>query len=170
MDERQFYSLFASMCFVLVGLWWTVLDRRADWRRDPARRGRAAAVMAAFLLPGAMGMGAQIAPEPVWWRSIFAVISVVGAAASWRLFRSERGYAARPVSRWQWGLVVGYLLVAVVSVVPGVGSLVRLSDVQVAAFVLVAVVLLGHALAWEFLSAPDEVEPLPAASRGAAGR
>lgn len=38
LDLASFYSLMAETCFTLAGLWWTVVDKHPEWKRDRRRR------------------------------------------------------------------------------------------------------------------------------------
>ena len=38
MDLSTFYALMSATCFTLVGLWWTVIERRPEWREEPRLR------------------------------------------------------------------------------------------------------------------------------------
>ena len=51
MDLAGFYSLMAVTCFTLVGLWWTVVERHPEWKRDAKARRLAGGVYLSFLLP-----------------------------------------------------------------------------------------------------------------------
>lgn len=159
MDPIQFYGLFSTTCFVLVGLWWTVVVTRSDWHVDPLWRGRAGGVLLGLLLPAVMGVGAQISPTTSWWRATFAVTSVVGAATTLRLVAAERTIVTAPALRGpahrnRWLGAALYALVFAVSLIPGIGAIVGLSDLQISAFLLGALVLLANALAWELLTSP----------------
>ena len=60
MDLSTFYALMSATCFTLVGLWWTVIERRPEWREEPRLRRLAGGTYLSFLLPGLMSMFAQI--------------------------------------------------------------------------------------------------------------
>ncbi len=158
MDPIQFYGLFTTTCFLLVGLWWTVVVTRSDWHADPLWRGRAGGVLVGLLLPAIMGLGAQISPSTSWWRATFAVTSLVGAATTLRLLIAERSNAGSPLpgpahrNRWLGAALYG--LVFAVSLIPGAGAVTGLSDLQISAFLLGALVLLANTLAWELMTSP----------------
>ena len=53
----SFYSTAAQLSFVLLGLWWVVVQFKFDrWRHDPARRRMAYDISSFFLLPGLMSL------------------------------------------------------------------------------------------------------------------
>lgn len=93
MDIGLFYGLFSAICFTLVGLWWSVVERRADVRTDPRARRDAGAIYLTFLLPALMGLFAQIGglDSPVFWRVSFVVIALIG----WRAWFASRSGRAR---------------------------------------------------------------------------
>jgi hypothetical protein len=84
MDVNQFYGFFSTTCLALVGLWWAVLDRRRDLLEDSERRRESGAVHLTFLLPGLMGLFAQVGgtTNPAVWRISYVLFAVLGAAAT----------------------------------------------------------------------------------------
>lgn len=150
MDVSTFYALFSTTCFTLVGLWWGVTLRDPGWVGDPERRRAIGGVYLAFLLPGLMGLFAQVggATQPEVWRISFVLVAVVGAAATLRLLASttQPGLTAIRV-----GSVVVYVLVVMLGAFPTAAELVGLKPIQVAALLLVLLVALGRALVWHFL-------------------
>ena len=92
MNTDAFYSIVSGICFALTGLWWTVVESRKDWIKDPQLRSLAGGVYASFLVPGVMSLGAQIGGDnKLVWRSVFVV-------ADAGVFRRQRGlyYAGIP--------------------------------------------------------------------------
>ena len=76
MDVSTFYALFSATCLALVGFWWGVVQANPSWLRDPGRRSAVGGVYLSFLLPGLMGLFAQVGrPAPPrsggsassWW-------------------------------------------------------------------------------------------------------
>jgi hypothetical protein len=49
MTLEGFYEVLAGICFVMTGLWWTVVEGRKDWLRNPIMRNLAGGVFASFL-------------------------------------------------------------------------------------------------------------------------
>lgn len=154
MDLGTFYAVVAGTCFTLVGLWWNVVERRPDWLADPGLRRLVGGVYLSFLLPAAMSLFAQINPsEPLIWRVTFVAASGIGAYSTLRLIRVDRQVGTPgPIRRHRWLVALVYGLVAVLGAVPELAGLVGLSAPQAAAFLLVLLVLLAHALTWEFLT------------------
>ena len=154
MNVSTFYALFSTTCLALVGLWWGVVDRRRDLTGDAAGRRAAGGVYLSFLLPGLMGLFAQVGQtSPAVWRAAFLLLALVGCGSTLTLVRREAG-ARQPgfFAANRWLVALAYAVVAVVAVLPasalaGVG----LAPVQGAALGLIVVVLLGHGLAWELL-------------------
>lgn len=154
MDLSTFYAVVAGTCFTLVGLWWNVVERRPDWLADPNLRRLVGGVYVSFLLPALMSLFAQIDPsEPLIWRVTFVVASAVGAWSTLRLIRVERRVSAPGLlRRHRWLVAVVYGLVAVLGVVPELAGAVGMAAPQAAAFLLVLLVVLAHALTWEFMT------------------
>lgn len=157
MELGTFYALFSATCFTLVGLWWNVIERRPDWSRNPAHRRMAGGIYLSFLLPGLMGLLAQVSPLTPWmWRGTFAVVAAVGCWATVRLVRADvTASLAGPFSRNRWILLVAYGLIVVLAVFPDSVGRMGLTPLQVAAILLIVIVLIGHGLTWEFMARPD---------------
>lgn len=156
MDLESFYSVLATACFTLIGLWWAAMQIRQDWLEDEKLRQLAGGIYLAFLLPGAMSLGAQIGGEnKLVWRSIFAVTSVIAIFALLRLMRvTSGGKTLGRMHNMRWLLVLIYVLVLVTALFPDLGKPLGLSALQVESFLLTLLVLGGHGLAWELLSKP----------------
>jgi hypothetical protein len=154
MDIGTFYSLFSATCFTLVGLWWNVVERRAEWATDPRRRRLAGGIYATFLLPGVMGLFAQVSPEsPAMWRSTFAVVAIVGAVTTLRLIGIERGSSLPgPFTRNRWAVALLYLAILVLGLFPAAAAPLGAAPIQVAATLLIGLVVIGHGLTWEFMT------------------
>lgn len=154
MDLSTFYAVVAGTCFTLVGLWWNVVERRPDWLADEQLRRLVGGVYVSFLLPALMSLFAQIDPsEPLIWRITFVLASAIGAWSTLRLIRIDRQVDSPGlVRRHRWLVALVYGLVAVLGVVPELAGQVGLSAPQAAAFLLVLLVVLAHALTWEFMT------------------
>ncbi len=156
MDLGTFYALMAGTSFTLVGLWWTVVERRPAWRTDPVRRRLAGGTYLSFLIPGLMSTLAQISPEtPLLWRTSFAAAAVLGLVSTVQLMRVEASGHPGPFRRNRWLVGVVYLAILVLGVAPELVRGLGLVPLQVGAVLLVTLVLLAHALTWEFLMEPD---------------
>lgn len=155
MDLAAFYSLMAVTCFTLVGLWWTVVERHPEWKQDQPSRRLAGGVYLSFLLPGLMSTFSQVDPSnPLIWRISFGVTAGVGAVSTLMLIRIDRGAGRGLFRRNRWLVVVLYLLVLVLGVFPAAAAAIGLTALQSAALALIALIILGHGLAWEFMMEP----------------
>jgi hypothetical protein len=158
MNLDAFYSILSGICFALTGLWWTVVEGRKDWLKNPQMRSLAGGVYASFLIPGVMSLGAQIGGEnKLVWRMVFAAAALLGMFFTTRLLFHMRklpqpGFFAR--SRWL--VILVYALVLVLGVFPELAAPSGLKPIQVEAFLLCMIILTGHGLAWEMMTrAPD---------------
>ena len=162
MDVSTFYALVSATCFTLVGLWWTVVERNRPWLRDPTTRRRVGAIYQSFLLPALMGLFAQVGgtETPIFWRASFVVIAAAGAIGTVRMLRAARADPDAGVfARLWWASAVVYALIAVVGVAPEIARSVGLTPLQAEATMLILLVALAHAVAWEFMTRrhdPDE--------------
>lgn len=159
MALSTFYAVVSATCFTLVGLWWSAVDRRRELLRDKETRRLVGGVYLTFLLPGVMGLFAQISPDerPGVWRTTFAVTAAVGAWSTFRLMYAAHAPIRGPLHQHRWVVGVVYLLVALVALVPAVAVAVGLTGLQGAALALSALVVMAHGLAWELLT--NEPEP-----------
>jgi hypothetical protein len=160
MDLSTFYAVVSATCFTLVGLWWAAVDRRRELLVDPGSRRLVGGVYLTFLLPGVMGLFAQVDPvRSAVWRTTFGFIAVVGASSTLRLIRADRGPGVRgPFRRHRWLIVVLYGAIVVLGVAPEVTQPVGLTGLQSAALAVVCLVVLAHGLAWELLTTTDVPE------------
>ena len=153
MDLTGFYGILAGLSFTLLGLWWVTCQARMSWLLDRVGRGMAYVVSLHFALPGAMSLLSLIAPDvPLLWRVTFVTAGLSGAVgtalitATMRRRTSDAGLLAA----MQWIALPLYAAVAVVALAPdlvrGVG--IGLSALQVEAFMLVLLILLGTQSAW----------------------
>lgn len=151
MDVSTFYALFSTSCFVLVGLWWGVIQRDTAWVADPRRRNAVAGVYLAFLLPALMGLFAQVGgtEDPAIWRTSFVVIAIVGGLATGRLLTDRTGLG---VTAMRSGTIVAYAAIALLAAFPGIAGSVGLRAIQAEALMLIVLVAMGHALVWWFLT------------------
>lgn len=163
MDVSTFYALFSATCFTLVGLWWTVVERNRPWLRDPTTRRRVGAIYLSFLLPALMGLFAQVGgtETPLFWRTSFVVIAATGAIGTVRMLRAARADPDAGVfARLWWASAAIYAVIAVVGVAPEVAGTVGLTALQAEATMLILLVAIAHAVAWEFMTrrAPSETD------------
>ena len=75
MDISTFYGFTSATCFTLVGLWWSVVQSKPEWKTDEAKKRLAGGVYASFLIPGLGIMGAAVSgflsPFAGWFFLIF---------------------------------------------------------------------------------------------------
>jgi len=157
MDTNNFYALFSATCFVLVGLWWNAVATRPQAVKNLVMQENAMGVYFSFLIPGMIGLGAQVAgSEGSLWRWVFAVGSVVGAMMWTQLIRSfppkegKIGFFRRN----RWIVVVLYLVILGGSI--GIDNLVMslgITPSQFEGFMMCLLVLMGHGNSWEILMA-----------------
>ena len=169
MDLSTFYAVVSATCFTLVGLWWTALDRRRELLATDEARQLVGGVYLTFLLPGVMGLFAQVDPGSPWlWRSTFGLVALLGAWSTLRLIRADRAPSdvsapgvRGPFRRHRWLVAVLYGVIVVLGVAPELGTAVGLSGLQAAALAVVCLVVLAHGLAWELLTTTPDVRGRP---------
>ena len=149
-DISTFYALFSATCFTLVGLWWGVIQRSTRWVRDPAQRRAIGGVYLAFLLPGLMGLFAQVGgvENSLVWRLSFVLIAAVGSVTTARLFAVDKDLGVRSIRA---GAAAIYALVVIIGAFPQFAGVLGLQGLQAEALLLVILVALGHALVWRFM-------------------
>lgn len=154
MSLDAFYQALSGICFVMTGLWWTVVEGRKDWLRSPTMRNLAGGVYASFLIPGAMSLGAQIGGEnKLVWRAVFAIAAILGMYYTTRVLAiTLRDGQGGPMARSRWVVVLLYVLVLVFGVFPELAAPSGLKPIQVEAFLITIIVLTGHGLAWELMT------------------
>lgn len=154
MTLEAFYEILSGICFALTGLWWTVVEGRKDWLKEPIMRSLAGGVYASFLIPGVMALGAQIGGEnKLIWRMVFGVAALFGMFFTVRLLSRLRklpqpGFFART----RWLVILVYTVVLVLGIEPRLATPTGLAPIQVEAFLLCLIVLTGHGLAWEMMT------------------
>ena len=153
MDVSTFYALFSATCFTLVGLWWNVVQSRPTWMREPELRRAVGGVYLAFLLPGLMGLFAQVgvAGSTPFWRISFVVVAAVGLVTTLRALPHSRRSGIDDTPH-RVAAVVLYALVALVGLFPEAGKPFDLTGIQVEAILLILLVLIAHGLVWRFMT------------------
>jgi hypothetical protein len=156
MDISTFYAVTAATCFTLVGLWWSVVKSKPEWLRNESTRRLAGGVYASFLIPALMSLGAQIGgTNHVIWQVIFIIAAGAGIVFSSRLIQLTR--AANPngaFSKNSWTVPFLYGIVLVFAMFPGLARVVGLEPLQMEGLLLCLLILVAHALTWEFMTAP----------------
>ena len=102
-----------------------------------------------------MGLFAQVGGTevPLFWRASFVVIAAVGALGTVRLLRAGRNDPDAGIfARLWWASAVLYAVIAVVGVAPELARTVGLTPLQAEATMLILLVAIAHAVAWEFMT------------------
>jgi len=154
MDINTFYAVTSATCFTLVGLWWSVVKDKTEWFKDEATRRLAGGVYASFLIPALMSLGAQVGGEgSVIWNVVFFAAALVGINSTTRLIRKTNSANANgPFSRNRWIVPLLYGIVLLFAIFPGLAGVVGLKALQVEGLLLCILILIAHALAWEFMT------------------
>jgi uncharacterized membrane protein len=153
MDVSTFYALFSATCFALLGFWWNLLQVNSHWLRSTETRSAVGGVYLSFLLPGLMGLFAQVGQAgstPVW-RVSFAVVAAVGLFTTLRALPHSRRPGVDD-TRYRIAAIVLYALVALVGLFPEIGKLFDLAGIQVEAILLILLVVIAHGLVWRFMT------------------
>jgi hypothetical protein len=157
MDTNTFYAVTAATCFTLVGLWWSVVKDKTEWFRNEAMRRLAGGVYASFLIPALMSLGAQIGgTNHLIWQAIFVVAAGAGIVFSSRLIQLTR--AMNPggaFSRNSWAVPLLYGFVLFFALFPNLARFIGLEPLQMEALLLCLLILIAHALTWEFMTKPE---------------
>ncbi|GAB7039530.1 MULTISPECIES: hypothetical protein [Catenuloplanes] len=168
MDVGQFYAAVAGINFTLLGLWWVAVTERRQLREGgPRVRRMAYTVSLQFLIPGALSLLAQVAPNvPAFWRTAFALAGLLGAVSVLMLSPAvarENEMTRRGARLLRFLSLPVYLLIAVVALLPFEGL--PLTPLQIEGVMLAVLVLLGAQTAWTVgLAAPAEPEPATTAA------
>ncbi|MBI5935221.1 MAG: hypothetical protein HY867_16085 [Chloroflexi bacterium] len=155
MEPNAFYALFSTTCFALVGLWWNAVSARIKAFKEPRMKQNATGVYFSFLIPGMMGLGAQVAgAENAFWRVVFVAGAAIGIIVWVRIVRG----ADKPnetqgfFRRHRWVMIVLYALIALGSLgADRALAFTGVTPIQVEAFLMCLLVLAGHGLSWETL-------------------
>jgi hypothetical protein len=161
MNQEVFYATAAALCFTLLGFWWVVVQfRHAELTRTPATRAFALLVSLQFMLPGFISLASLAAGEGPLWRLVFASAGLAGFASVLVAVRRGAGSSALGlVGRIAWFAAPAYALLTAVAIAPEAVRSLGLVPLQVEAFILVALLLLGVLIAWFlFVQPPDGAE------------
>ena len=160
---QEFYAVFTTVSFFLVGLWWNVIkDRQAEWMNRPNARRMAYTIYLAFLIPGMMSLGAQLSADLKFlWRVIFVIVGVLGIWIT--LVQIPNVGRLYPntwfVRRARWLIVGFYLVLIVFASWPGLERFYApLKPLQIEALLLSTMMFLGVNMAWEFMAQPKLIQ------------
>ncbi|MBV6394529.1 MAG: hypothetical protein HFACDABA_00094 [Anaerolineales bacterium] len=154
MDPNAFYALFSTTCFALVGLWWNAVSARLKDFRETRIKQNATGVYFSFLIPGMMGLGAQVtgADTPLW-RAVFVIGAIIGIFVWVNMIRSSpKATSPGFFHRNRWLVVALYVVILIGSF--GMDKLalsLAIQPIQVEAFMMCLLVLTGHGISWEVL-------------------
>jgi len=159
MDINTFYAVTAATCFTLVGLWWSVVKSKPEWLRNETTRRLAGGVYASFLIPALMSLGAQIGgTNHLIWQAVFIVAAGAGIVFSSRLIQLTR--LANPngaFSKNSWTVPLLYAIVLLFALFPGFARILGMEPLKLEGLLLCLLILVAHALTWEFMTAPNTV-------------
>ena len=156
MNQETFYATSSALCFTLLGFWWVVVQfRHGALTRTRAARLFALFVSLQFMLPGFVSLASLAAGEGPFWRLVFVTAGVAGLAsaiAAW-LARSDMPGTVVVLALLSAPL---YLILTAIAVSPDLVRNAGFVPLQVEAFVLIGLLLIGVLVAW-FLF----IEPVP---------
>jgi hypothetical protein len=158
MDISTFYAVTAATCFTLVGLWWSVVKSKPEWLRNETTRRLAGGVYASFLIPALMSLGAQIGgtTTPLLWQVVFIIAAGAGIMFSSRLIQITRlANLNGAFSKTSWAVPLLYAIVLLFALFPNLARLLGLEPLQMEGLLLCLLILIAHALTWEFMTAPS---------------
>ncbi|MDP9793573.1 hypothetical protein J2S43_002085 [Catenuloplanes nepalensis] len=165
MDVGQFYAAVAGINFTLLGLWWVAVTERRQLREGgPRVRRMAYTVSLQFLIPGALSLLAQVAPDiAAVWRTAFALAGALGAASILMLSPAvarENEMTRRGARLLRIFGIPLYLLIAVYALIPFQGM--SLTPLQIEGIMLSLLVFLGAQTAWTvgMATPPDSPQAL----------
>lgn len=153
MDTNAFYALFSTTCFALVGLWWNAVAARIKAFKEPNLKQAATGVYFSFLIPGMMGLGAQIAgADNAWWRVVFVLGALAGILVWVNIVRNAQKVGTGFLRGKRWVVIALYALILIGSLGADKALLATgITPIQVEAVWLCLLVLAGHAMSWETL-------------------
>ena len=157
MDLNTFYAVTSATCFTLVGLWWSVVKSKPEWLANEVTLRLAGGVYASFLLPALISLGAQIGgTNHLIWQGVFIIAAVGGIWFSSRLIQLTR--TAKPngaFSQNSWTVPLLYGIVLVFALFPDLARILGLEPLQMEGLLLCLLIMVAHAMTWEFMTAPS---------------
>lgn len=154
-----FYATLSQLCFVLLGLWWVVLQFRHDaWVRHPGLRRIAYSHSLYFILPGTMSLLALISDASLVWRGSFAVGGIIGAVEMVQIVLQGRGrgegVTVRELANGAVFLI--YLAVILFAISPELARSLGFEPLQVEAVLLSVLIFIGVQIIWMFFAEPGK--------------
>ena len=165
-----FYSTVAQVCFVLLGLWWVVVQFKFEpWMGDPRRRRTSRHVSLYFLLPGIMSLFALLSSRiTTLWRIGFGAAALLGVAEA-ILALLGPNHETRPSRRATTALTgLMYLLIAIVALAPSIASGLpgEPKRIEVEGILVSILLFVGTAYAWVmFIELPAATGDAPGTNR-----
>jgi hypothetical protein len=148
MDLTAFYATVSGVGFTLLGLWWIVVDKHPEWfeRRDTALM--AYVISLQFIIPATASLLSLVAAElPGLWRTVFAVLGLVGIAGAVLVARVVRGTPGVSAAALLSALPV-YVAMVIVAVLPPLDL--GLTPLQLEALLVALMLVLGLHAVWFF--------------------
>ena len=151
MELDTFYATVSGVGFTLLGLWWVVVDKHPEWFQEPTTALMAYVVSLQFIVPATSSLLSLAAPDaPAVWRTVFVLLGLVGVAGA--VLVAVTLAATQPgvsIVALILSLPV-YLGIILVALVPGIGSGLDLTGLQLEAFLFAMVLVLGLHAVWFF--------------------
>jgi hypothetical protein len=151
MELDTFYATVSGVGFTLLGLWWVVVDKHPEWFQEPTTALMAYVVSLQFIVPATSSLLSLAAPDaPAVWRTVFVLLGLVGVAGA--VLVAVTLAATQPgvsIVALILSLPV-YLGIVLVALVPGIGSALDLTGLQLEAFLFAMVLVLGLHAVWFF--------------------
>jgi hypothetical protein len=158
MNQEVFYATSAALCFTLLGFWWVVVQfRHGDLTRTRAARMFALFVSLQFMLPGFVSLASLAAGEGPAWRLVFVtaggagILSVLAATMA-------RAEMPRLVVGLAWLAAPFYVVLTAIAISPDLVRNAGFVPLQVEAFILTALLLIGVLVAWFLFIEPAPTE------------
>ncbi len=149
-----FYSTAAQICFVLLGLWWLVVQfKHGAWMQVPARRRMAFNVSHYFVLPGIMSLIALLSGNNKFiWQASFILAGAIGAFETVSIISNADVSTLRPqgVRIGGWVQLVLYILVVLFAIDAALGQPIHLGlqPLELEGLCIGLLLFLGVNLAW----------------------
>ena len=151
MNQEVFYATSSALCFTLLGFWWVVVQfRHADLTRTRAARAFSLLVSLQFMLPGFVSLASLAAGEgsPLW-RMVFATAGIAGLLSGLVALRvRSRERALGVAGGLAWLMAPVYVVLTLIALAPEAVRSAGFVPIQVEAFVLTALLLIGVLIAW----------------------